>query len=88
LEGNENNGDQPNMAHEQTPTIHRTPGVDEDDGRPFIAVWVEFYGKTLGIRVMQDGDEPIAEERLVQAEAWVRSALRGRNLLARKGGAA
>lgn len=68
--------------------IHRTTGVDEDDGRPFIAVWMNFpFGETLGIRVMQDGDEPITEERLVQAEAWLHNILRRKPLVARKGGA-
>jgi len=78
------------MTNEQTaPIIQRTPGVDEDDGGAYIAVWTELpSGETVGIRVCQGQDETISEERLVQAETWIKHTLHRRAVAARKGGAA
>lgn len=80
------------MTNEQTtPTIHRTPGTEED-GTPHIAVWTQLSdGSQIGLRVVQDGAEPVTEERLSQAENWVRGRLGklgAKALLSQKGGAA
>jgi hypothetical protein len=59
-----------------TPIIHRTPGTEED-GTPHIVVWTRVPGgHDVGIRVVQDGDEPVSEGRLAQAEALVRNTVR------------
>lgn len=71
-----------------TPTIHRTSGVDEDDGA-YIEVWTELpNGETLVIQVCQDQDGTISEERLVEAEALIKYTRPYCVAGARKGGAA
>lgn len=71
------------------PIIYRGVDIGEDGGT-CVTVWTEApdLGGQIVIRVVQDGDEPVSEERLVQAEAWVRNTLRRKRVEARKGGAA